>query len=132
MPVLKKRKLNSETATTTEVGESSRQPSKALKVSKATAESSRRKRPVQAEAPVEPEDSEQEIEDDFEGVDVESEGAQGEAGPSETTISKKTFADLGVIDSLVDACTNLGFKHPTPIQEQAIPLALEGRDMYVS
>ena len=35
----------------------------------------------------------------------------------------------GIIDSLCDACTALGYKNPTPIQEQSIPLALEGRDL---
>ena len=43
--------------------------------------------------------------------------------------SKKTFADLGVRDELCDACANLNFTTPTPIQTQAIPLALQGRDV---
>ena len=42
---------------------------------------------------------------------------------------QKTFADLGVIDSLIDACTALNFKTPTPIQTESIPLALSGRDI---
>ena len=41
----------------------------------------------------------------------------------------KTFQDLGIIDSLCDACTALGYKAPTPIQEQSIPYALQGRDL---
>ena len=41
----------------------------------------------------------------------------------------KSFKDLGVIDSLCDACTNLGYKTATPIQKEAIPLALQGRDL---
>jgi ATP-dependent RNA helicase DDX47/RRP3 len=41
----------------------------------------------------------------------------------------KTFADLGIIDSLCEACDKMGFKKPTPIQEQAIPVALQGRDV---
>lgn len=41
----------------------------------------------------------------------------------------QSFQDLGVIDSLCDACTALGYKAPTPIQREAIPLALEGRDL---
>ncbi|KAL8702341.1 MAG: hypothetical protein Q9224_000043 [Gallowayella concinna] len=40
-----------------------------------------------------------------------------------------TFQDLGVIDSLCDACTKLGYKTPTPIQKESIPLALQGRDI---
>ena len=40
-----------------------------------------------------------------------------------------TFNNLGVIDSLCDACTKLGYQTPTPIQRDSIPLALEGRDI---
>ncbi|KAI4276468.1 MAG: hypothetical protein L6R38_005658 [Xanthoria sp. 2 TBL-2021] len=40
-----------------------------------------------------------------------------------------TFRDLGVIDSLCDACTKLGYQTPTPIQKESIPLALQGRDI---
>jgi len=35
----------------------------------------------------------------------------------------------GIIDSLCDACTALGYKAPTPIQAESIPLALQGRDL---
>jgi len=41
----------------------------------------------------------------------------------------KSFQDLGIIDSLCDACTALGYKQPFPIQNEAIPLALQGRDL---
>lgn len=41
----------------------------------------------------------------------------------------KSFQDLGIIDSLCNACTALGYKSPTPIQSEAIPLALQGRDI---
>ncbi len=44
-------------------------------------------------------------------------------------VISKSFKDLGIIDSLCDACTALGYKAPTPIQNEAIPLALEGRDL---
>ena len=43
--------------------------------------------------------------------------------------SQQSFSSLGVIDSLVEACSALGYKAPTPIQVEAIPLALEGRDV---
>ncbi|KAI7294458.1 ATP-dependent rRNA helicase, partial [Hortaea werneckii] len=46
-------------------------------------------------------------------------------GPDAT----KTFADLGVTESLCDACESLGFKNPTPIQTESIPVALGGRDI---
>ncbi len=41
----------------------------------------------------------------------------------------KSFHDLGIIDPLCDACARLNYKSPTPIQSEAIPLALQGRDL---
>ncbi|RYP62042.1 hypothetical protein DL770_009654 [Monosporascus sp. CRB-9-2] len=41
----------------------------------------------------------------------------------------KTFKDLGIIDELCEACESLGYKNPTPIQAQSIPLALQNRDV---
>ena len=52
-----------------------------------------------------------------------------DAKPSEEKAPTKSFADLGIIDSLCEACAAMGFKSPTPIQAEAIPLALEGRDI---
>jgi superfamily II RNA helicase len=46
-----------------------------------------------------------------------------------STAPDKSFADLGIIPELCEACETLGFKKPTPIQAQAIPVALEGRDV---
>ena len=40
-----------------------------------------------------------------------------------------TFADLGLSQPLLDALAHLGYEHPTPIQEQAIPALLEDRDV---
>ena len=42
---------------------------------------------------------------------------------------QKTFADLGVVDPLCDACTSLGYQTPTAIQRESIPIALEGKDI---
>ena len=39
-----------------------------------------------------------------------------------------TFAELGLSKSILDALTHLGYEDPTPIQEQAIPALLEGRE----
>src|SRR5256885_2884181 len=40
-----------------------------------------------------------------------------------------TFADLGLSKPLLDALAHLGYERPTPIQEQAIPELLAGRDV---
>lgn len=41
----------------------------------------------------------------------------------------KSFEDLGIIDQLCKACAAQGYKSPTPIQNEAIPLALQGHDL---
>ncbi|KAF2788315.1 putative ATP-dependent RNA helicase [Melanomma pulvis-pyrius CBS 109.77] len=81
---------------------------------------------IPSKQPVEPESSEEEAGEDVEELDGNEEEVDGE---EVEVVSKKTFADLGVIESLCEACVNLGYKHPTPIQEQSIPLALEGKDI---
>ncbi len=40
-----------------------------------------------------------------------------------------TFADLGLSGPTLEALAHLGYERPTPIQEQAIPPLLEGRDV---
>jgi len=44
----------------------------------------------------------------------------------------KTFADFPLHESLQLALQGLGFTTPTPVQEQSIPAALEGKDLLVS
>jgi len=39
------------------------------------------------------------------------------------------FADLGLSPTIVQALTELGYEEPTPIQREAIPPLLEGRDL---
>jgi len=39
------------------------------------------------------------------------------------------FASLGLVPELVRAVAEEGYAHPTPIQQEAIPLALAGRDL---
>jgi len=41
----------------------------------------------------------------------------------------KSFADLGVNEMLCKACDSLGWKSPSKIQQEAIPVALEGKDV---
>jgi ATP-dependent RNA helicase DeaD len=40
-----------------------------------------------------------------------------------------TFADLGLSESTLEALHDVGYEKPSPIQEQAIPPMLEGRDV---
>ena len=39
------------------------------------------------------------------------------------------FADLGLTETTLHALQDVGYEQPSPIQEQAIPVLLEGRDM---
>ncbi|KAJ6365923.1 hypothetical protein OIU77_002479 [Salix suchowensis] len=41
----------------------------------------------------------------------------------------KSFKDLGICDQLIEACDSLGWKIPTKIQVEAVPHALEGKDL---
>ena len=40
-----------------------------------------------------------------------------------------TFASIGIVAPLCEACAALGWTNPTPIQREALPPALEGRDI---
>lgn len=40
-----------------------------------------------------------------------------------------SFKDLGLQPSLTDRCESLGYTEPTPIQKQAIPLVLQGKNV---
>ncbi len=52
-----------------------------------------------------------------------------ETAESEAEDKRVTFADLGLSERVLKAITEAGYTHPTPIQAQAIPVALEGRDI---
>jgi ATP-dependent RNA helicase DeaD len=41
----------------------------------------------------------------------------------------KTFAELGLSEQTLEALRDVGYESPSPIQEQAIPSLLEGRDV---
>jgi len=41
----------------------------------------------------------------------------------------KGFYGLGIAPGILDIIAKIGFKKPTPIQEQAIPIAVEGKDV---
>ncbi|MFO1024128.1 MAG: DEAD/DEAH box helicase [Acetobacteraceae bacterium] len=42
---------------------------------------------------------------------------------------RATFADLGLSEDVLRAISDMGYSHPTPIQEQAVPYVLMGRDV---
>lgn len=48
---------------------------------------------------------------------------------TESPIETPTFADLGLVDTLVNRLSSLGYETPTPIQARAIPTLLEGKDV---
>ncbi len=43
-----------------------------------------------------------------------------------------TFAEIGLHEALLKALTFSGYTEPTPVQAQAIPAAIEGRDLMVT
>jgi len=43
--------------------------------------------------------------------------------------SRPLFAELGLSEPVLRAIAEMGYRHPTPIQEQAIPVVLMGRDV---
>lgn len=45
------------------------------------------------------------------------------------TVPNAAFADLGLSKKLIDILDNLKFVHPTPIQQQSIPVAADGKDI---
>ena len=61
-------------------------------------------------------------EDDEDGPSEEDEKLAEEA-------AKTTFADLGLSEPILRAVAESGYLYPTPIQEQAIPIVLMGRDV---
>ena len=72
------------------------------------------------------------------GAAVAAPAAAGKTAATATTeaeveeeedFSDVTFESLGVVKPLADACTALGWTHPTPIQREALPPALTGRDI---
>ncbi|KAL3273069.1 hypothetical protein HHI36_014524 [Cryptolaemus montrouzieri] len=48
---------------------------------------------------------------------------------NETEEKQVTWKDMGLVDALCKACEELKWKEPSKIQKEAIPLALEGKDI---
>ena len=52
-----------------------------------------------------------------------------EVAASAATEEEVTFQSLGLSEPLCEACKEMGFSKPTPIQQEALPWALQGRDI---
>jgi len=71
-------------------------------------------------------DNEQEENDNPDMNDSENDEVN-EDNPTES--SDKTFAELGLVDVLCEACEKVGWKKPSKIQAEAIPVAIAGNDV---
>ncbi|SMN18441.1 similar to Saccharomyces cerevisiae YHR065C RRP3 Protein involved in rRNA processing [Maudiozyma saulgeensis] len=58
-----------------------------------------------------------------------SEEPNDEENEDNATEVFESFTDLNLVPELVQACKNLNYAKPTPIQAKAIPAALEGNDI---
>ncbi len=60
---------------------------------------------------------------------TDTDAPQTQAEPEALEPTGPTFADLGLHPALVRAVSDLGYQEPTPIQAEAIPVLLTGRDL---
>jgi ATP-dependent helicase YprA (DUF1998 family) len=86
-----------------------------------------KKRKIAHEAPEH--ESDAESTSSHESVAQQDNTTETQDEPASTETKPKTFKDLGIIDQLCEACETMGYKAPTPIQAESIPLALQGRDL---
>lgn len=63
------------------------------------------------------------------GKDPETKSSHDEKTTPPSILTGTAFSDLGVVETLVRACENLGWKTATRIQEQVLPVALAGSDV---
>ena len=64
-----------------------------------------------------------------EATPVVAPALDGTLAQAEAATIDVTFADLGLTAPMLKALSDAGYKTPTPIQAQAVPLALKGRDL---
>ena len=72
------------------------------------------------------EDFENETAEDVETIDAADEAT---ADAADAPAAEASFASLGLSQTVLDAVADLGYTTPTPVQAQAIPQALAGRDV---
>jgi superfamily II DNA/RNA helicase len=58
-----------------------------------------------------------------------AEAAAPAVEPQATEPARPVFADLGLSEPVLRAINDMGYRHPTPVQEQAIPYVMMGRDV---
>jgi superfamily II DNA/RNA helicase len=63
------------------------------------------------------------------GLAPEAQAPAASDEPAPEPDSKPLFTDTGLSDPIIQAITEKGYLHPTPIQAQAIPVVLAGRDV---
>jgi len=73
--------------------------------------------------------SDTESETELNEVEENTDNGDVEQSLTENKESTKTFRDLGLLDVLVESCESVGWKKPSKIQEESIPIALQGRDI---
>lgn len=73
--------------------------------------------------------AEDELSDTMTQPATSPEPAEAVAPPAEPEPPRATFEDLGLSEALLRGVSEAGYVHPTPIQEQAIPVVLMGRDV---
>jgi ATP-dependent RNA helicase RhlE len=56
-------------------------------------------------------------------------GQMPDPGADEPRLEQATFEALGLLPEVLNAVRQAGYEHPTPIQAEAIPLVLKGRDL---
>jgi superfamily II DNA/RNA helicase len=66
---------------------------------------------------------------DYEAYLASDETRSGPLAPLPAEPVRALFSDLGLSAEVLRAIDDMGYRHPTPIQEQAIPFVLMGRDV---
>lgn len=57
------------------------------------------------------------------------EDEEPEASAEEKDTDTPSFSSFGLVPELLEACERLGYKNPTPIQAEAVPWGLKGKDI---
>jgi superfamily II DNA/RNA helicase len=82
------------------------------------------------EAAGEPDDpDEYQYDDDDDDLEQGQDAAYAAHLAASDEPARAVFADLGLSDEVLRAIADMGYRHPTPIQEQAIPVILMTRDV---